>query len=239
MPWTMITALFVRISAATTLLTRIFRVYEMFSVCGNRLNWRMLFGLVSPRVVSAVTGGPYHGMPSFVLIARWPPWGLAAVPGGQMPRVPAWMCIACGAGSRSPLVCTVTVASVPSRWTSASPMPLTWFVGTGARSLPSGTPGGGLAADLLPLPLPELDDAFEPESEDPSAIAATASTRNAIAALRPRRPPPEPADPGSLPPPSGGREPTATGTGGPAAGGAGGATAGGAAAGGAGASSRV
>src|SRR6478736_5371495 len=211
----------------------------MFPVCGNRLNARMLFGLVSPRVVSAVTGGPYHGMPSVVLIARWPPWRLAAVPGGQMPRVPAWMCMAWAAGSSSPDVCTVTVASVPSRWTSASPMPLTWFVGTGARSLASGTPGGGLAADRLALPLPELDDAFEPESEDPSVITATgiatiASTRNAIAALRHRRPPPEPADPGPLPLPSGGPEPTGTGTGGAAAGGAGGA-----AAGDAGASSRV
>src|SRR4029079_6800799 len=193
MPWTMITALFVRISAATTLLTRIVRVYEMFPVCGKRLNARMLFELVAPRVVSAVTGFPYHGMPLVVLIARCPPCSLAAVPGGHTPRAPAWMCIAWAGGLSRPVVCTVTVASVPLRWTSASPTPSTWFVGTGARSLASGRPGGGLAADLLPLPLPELDDAFEPESEDPSVntatgIATIASARNAIAAMRHRRP---------------------------------------------------
>src|SRR5690242_20087120 len=143
----------------------------------------MLFLLVSPRVVSDVTGGPYHGTPSSVLIDRWPPWFLAALPGGHTPFVPAWMCIACTLLSR-PVVLTVTVTSWPLSRTFASPTPSTWFVGTGASWASSGRPvglGGGESAFAL-----SPDEPDEPRTTTATTIPAAARSAASSAIRMPR-----------------------------------------------------
>src|SRR4051812_25195983 len=187
----------------------------------------MLLELVSPFCVSDVTGGPYHGMPSTVLIARWPPWRFAAVPGGHTPRAPAWKCIACAAGSSRPVVCTVTVASVPLSRTVASPTPSTWLSGTGARSLLSGMPGGTRFVAWVALVAVDGDSGSEEPNVSSAAAAPPATTTSAAAAIGQRRRPLRAAvgPPGSSPRPPAAPAATATGAGAPAspAGGAGGA----------------
>src|SRR5690242_2802080 len=155
----------------------------------KRLKARMLFALVSPRVVSAVTGGPYHGTPSSVLIVRWPLWGFAAEAGGQTPFAPAWMCIACLASSR-PSAVALTVSWSPLRRMVTAPAPVTWLVGTGPRVLLSGSPGGGgLAPAFAPVDAVGL---LSPPPETSTttttmAIAATATApRTAASPRRPR-----------------------------------------------------
>src|SRR5262245_37655047 len=106
---------------------------------GKRVNARMLFALVSPVVVRAVTGGPYQGTPSRVLIVRCPLCGCAAEAGGHTPRAPAWMCIACLLSTR-PWLATVTVRRLPLRRMLTSPDPVTWLVGTGPRVPVTGWP---------------------------------------------------------------------------------------------------
>src|SRR3954454_20801928 len=108
----------------------------------------MLCLLVSPVVVSAVTGGPYHGTPLLVLIARFPLCRCAALAVGQTPLAPAWMCMAC-LPSNSRVASTDAVRRVPVSRTTAVPMPWTRFVGTGARLPSSRSPGGAVVVGAV------------------------------------------------------------------------------------------
>src|SRR2546430_11001468 len=93
------------------------------------------------------------------------------------------MCIACGAPPSSPFVSTVIAAVLPVSFTTASPVPATWLVGTPAS----------VAGKLLP---------FEAllEEEEPPEVSATAAatppptsrTRPATSQRPPIRPPPRP-----------------------------------------------
>src|SRR5690349_3461459 len=68
------------------------------------------------------------------------------------------MCIACGDPLNSPLVSTVTVAVSPRSVTLASPLPVTWFVGTGAAAVLNDSPAGaaGVVVELEALFFDEL-----------------------------------------------------------------------------------
>src|SRR5512133_780761 len=161
----------------------------MLPALGKRVKARRLFfGLVSPLVVSAVTGGPYQGTPLLVEIARWPPWSRAALGGGHTPRVPAWKCIACWALSR-PFALTETLATLPSSCTTASPVPCTLLYGTGPRSLAARSPADADDAAVV-------DDGESEDVESRIAVTTAAAhtrARAAIAGTRRLRGRPPPA----------------------------------------------
>src|ERR1700751_2923144 len=111
---------------------------------------------------------------------RLPLMMVEAVATGQLP-VPPWMCMRWTAFS-SPLVSTVTVATLPLSVTFAVPLPVTRLVGT-ARTVAANW-GAGVPPAFDPF-VDELDELDE--FDDPVAITATTppATRTTAASAAP------------------------------------------------------
>src|SRR3954471_16281544 len=122
-------------------------------------------------------------------MARCPLWRFAADAGGQTPRAPAWMCIAC-LPSTSPCAATVTVRVVPSRRMAMSPAPVTWFIGTGPSAPLSLSPAGSAAVGLLAVLAAVGFLSLPPEVT--SRTAATARAPSAASAITAMLRPPDP-----------------------------------------------
>src|SRR5947208_14152195 len=128
------------------------------------------------------------------------------------------MCMACGCPLSSPFVSTETVAESPRSTTVASPLPVTWLVGTGAvaplKDWPAGSAGVVVELEAVfledPPPLRAITATITPTI---TTSPTSAGSRYFLGELSEPSPPPA-LGPGG---PSGG--PTATG-GGAAGGGA-------------------
>src|SRR3954467_9410593 len=95
------------------------------------------------------------------------------------------MCSACGGPSTRLFVVKETVATVPSRRTTALPLPFTRFVGTGVSPPEIRRPEGALGC--APVADGVLDPVEEPEDSRTTTAAAQAKTAIAAATGQRRR----------------------------------------------------